>query len=256
MSAERTVPALSRQAFGLSMALLGVVGLIIGDWLSGQAAPKAMPDRAAWSYVPNALIVLSGAAIVWRRTAAWGAAALGLYYGVVVVLLLGGRLILRNLGVYGAYSSEAEQLAVAAAAVIVWAGLARPDSVLADRLTRVAQIAFGLCAVLFGGAHFAYMNLTAPLVPAWLPPSQVFWGYATGVFHILGGLAIIANVRARLAALLLAVMYAAFTPLVHIPNLAAHPHDHFIWNESTVNVVLAACAWVVADSLGRLRRSG
>jgi hypothetical protein len=43
------------------------------------------------------------------------------------------------------------------------------------------QLAFALCALVWGGAHFIYMNLTAPLVPQWTPPSQVFWGVLSGV---------------------------------------------------------------------------
>ena len=114
-------------------------------------------------------------------------------------------------------------------------------------------MAFAICAVLFGGAHFVYMELTVPLVPKFLPPSQTFWAYATGVFHIAGGLAILTGVQARLAAILLTAMYASFTPLVHLPMLLADPGNHFIWDENALNLALAGCAWVVADSL-RLRQ--
>ena len=55
------------------------------------------------------------------------------------------------------------------------------------------------CAIFFGGAHFAYPAATIPLVPAWLPPSQAFWAYATGLFHIAAGVAVLIGVRARLA---------------------------------------------------------
>jgi hypothetical protein len=40
------------------------------------------------------------------------------------------------------------------------------------------------------------MNLTAPLVPKWLPPSQELWAYATGVDHIAAGVAILTGVQA------------------------------------------------------------
>jgi uncharacterized membrane protein YphA (DoxX/SURF4 family) len=107
---------------------------------------------------------------------------------------------------------------------------------------------------LFGGAHFAYMNMTAPLVPQWLPPNQVFWGYATGIFHIAGGIAILTGIRARLAAILLTVMYALFTPLALVPELVATP-SFFAWSENATNLVLVGVAWVVADSLAWTRRS-
>jgi len=165
-----------------------------------------------------------------------------------------GRLLIAHYAQYGTYSGVAEQLAIAAGGSIVYATRAELEAARAARRARAGQVAFAICAVLFGGAHFVYMNLTAPLVPKWLPPSQEFWGYATGVAHIAGGVAILAGVQARLAAILLTVMYASFTPLVHVPMLLADPSNHWIWNENAVNIALVGAAWVVADSLARAKR--
>jgi uncharacterized membrane protein YphA (DoxX/SURF4 family) len=97
------------------------------------------------------------------------------------------------------------------------------------------------------------MNLTIPYVPKWLPPTQEFWAYATGLGHIAGGVAILTGVQARLAAILLTLMYACFTPLVHLPMLLADPSSHFNWSENALNLALVGVAWVVADSLARPR---
>ena len=118
----------------------------------------------------------------------------------------------------------------------------------------MGQLAFGVCALLFGGAHFFYMNFTVPLVPKWLPPNGEFWAYATGVGHIAAGIAILTGVQARLAAILLTAMFAAFTPLVHVPLLIADPSSHAVWSENALNLALIGAAWVVADSLARSRR--
>ncbi len=248
---------LSRRLFGLGVMSLGVLSLALADFVPGQPIPKDFPHRAQLVYPIAAFLLLGGAGVIWRRTAAWAAAALTAWW-LVVVVLMDGRMILRNADQYLAYSNTAEQLAILAAALIVFASCARLDWKLdagaAGRLIRAGQIAFGACAVLFGGAHFFYMNLTAPLVPKWLPPSQLFWGYATGVFHILGGLAILSGIRARLAAILLTVMYAAFTPLVHIPLFLKDMHNHGNWAENATNLVLTGAAWVVADSLARRKK--
>jgi uncharacterized membrane protein YphA (DoxX/SURF4 family) len=98
------------------------------------------------------------------------------------------------------------------------------------------------------------MNLTAPLVPKWLPPTQEFWAYATGIGHIAAGVAILTGVQSRLAAILLTAMYASFTLLVHGPMLLAHPSNHGILAENAENIALIGVAWVVADSLARPRR--
>ncbi|MBS0294787.1 MAG: DoxX family membrane protein [Proteobacteria bacterium] len=254
MTQDKASPGYGRHAFGAGIIAIGLLGLVLGTFHPGQPVPKDFPGRAVLAYVVAALLVIAGAGLQWRRTVRWAAGGLAAYYWLAVVLLMDGRLIFRNWREYLAYSNTAEQVAIAAAALIVFVSAAPLDPILARRLTRVGQVAFGVCAVLFGGAHFFYMNLTAPLVPKWLPPSQLFWGYATGVFHIAGGLAIISGIRARLGAILLTVMYAAFTPLALLPLLLSKPDQVGPWAENAVNLALIGAAWVVADSLRKSER--
>ena len=254
MPAKRTTMVLGWRVYGLGVAALGLVSLAWGNFDPGQPVPKGIPDRVVLAYAAAVFTIVAGAAIEWRRTEAWAAAALTAYYTLVVVVLLNGAVVLAHPGEYGAYSGLGEQLAIAAAGLIVFAARARIDAALAARLARLGQLTFGVCALLFGGAHFFYMNLTAPLVPRWLPPSQVFWGYVTGVAHIAAGVAILTGARARLAAILLTVMFASFTPLVHIPLVLADPASRENWSENALNLALTGAAWVVADSLSPRRR--
>jgi uncharacterized membrane protein YphA (DoxX/SURF4 family) len=254
MTAERTTINFGWRIFGLGVMALAIVCLAWGGFDPGQPVPKSFPGRAALAYAAAVFMLVAGAAIEWRRSAAWGAAALAAYYGLIVVILMNGRVVLTHYSEFGAYSGAAEQLAIASGALIVYAANAKIDAALAARLTRLGQLAFGVCALLFGGAHFFYMNLTVPLVPKWLPPTQEFWAYATGVAHIAAGVAILTGVQARLAAILLTVMFASFTPLVHVPLLLADPSSHVNWAENALNVALTGAAWVVADSLARPRR--
>jgi uncharacterized membrane protein YphA (DoxX/SURF4 family) len=254
MTAEKSTMALGWRVFGLGVLALAMLSLAWGDFLPGQPVPKTFPDRTALAYAAAAFLLVAGAAVEWRRTAAWGAATLTAYYALIVVILMNGRVVLAHYAEYGAYSGVAEQLAIAAGGLIIYAATAKIDAALAARLTRLGQLAFGVCALLFGGAHFFYMNLTVPLIPKWLPPTQEFWAYATGVGHIAAGVAILTGVQARLAAILLTAMFASFTPLVHLPMLLADPSSHFIWSENALNLALTGAAWVVAHSLARPRR--
>ncbi len=241
-------PRLSRYILGLGLMAMGALSLAWGDFVTGQTVPAALAHRAVLAESAGAFMALGGAAQIWRRTAPVASAALAAYFILVVVGVMNGADLLSHLTVYGEYENAAEQFAIAAAALLVFTETARLAPVAATRLRRTAQVMFGICAIVFGGAHFAYMNLTAPLVPKWLPPSQTFWADATGVAHIAAGLAIVSGVRARLAGLLLATMYASFQPLVHLPMLVASPASHFEWCENAINLVLVGAAWVVADS--------
>ena len=240
------------RVWGLGIVALGLVGLAFGDFEGGQEAPAQLPYRALLALAANIFLVAAGACVQWRQTRSLAAGALVAYWLIVVTALMAGRVVLAHPKVFGAYSGLAEVAAVGTAGLIVWAESRTKGG---DRvaLVRGAQVGFGVCAILFGIAHFAYMNLTAPLVPRWLPPSGVFWGYATGVAQILAGVAIATGLMGRLAAVLLTIMYVSFTLLVHLPLLMGAPSKVFFWSENALNLTLIGVAWVVAQSFGRTR---
>jgi uncharacterized membrane protein YphA (DoxX/SURF4 family) len=240
---------LGTRVFGAGIMALGVFCLVSGEFVIGLPLPDGFPNPGALALGAGAFMLAAGAALEWRRKAVWAAAALAAFYGVIVFILIDAPYVPSHLAEYGTYSNIAEQVAIVAAGLIVFAAGAGMDATTSGRMVRTGQILFGICALLFGGAHFVYLNLTVPLVPKFLPPSQVFWAYATGVAHIAAGIAVLSGVRAWLAAILLTAMYASFTPLVHLPMLLADPSSHFIWSENALNIALTGAAWVVADSL-------
>jgi uncharacterized membrane protein len=119
----------------------------------------------------------------------------------------------------------------------------------------VAQVLFGATCVFYGVSHFVYADYTASMVPAWLPWRLAF-AYITGLGHIAGGIGIILGVLPRLAAGLEALMMSLFGLLVWVPSFFATPRPQWAtppehqWLELTVNLVLAASAWLVAISFG------
>ena len=215
MTAEKPTMVFGWRVYGLGVMVLGLACLAFGAFDPGQPVPKNFPARTALAYATGAFMVVAAATVEWRRTAAWGAVALTVYYAIFVVILMNGRLLLTDYAVYVTYENIVMQLAIAAGGLIVYATTARIDAALVTRLTRLGRLAFGLCALVFGGAHFVYMRNTALLVPKWLPPGQEFWGYATGVGFVAAGVAILTGVQARLAAILMTAMLASFALLVH-----------------------------------------
>jgi uncharacterized membrane protein YphA (DoxX/SURF4 family) len=194
-------------------------------------------------------MVVAAAAVEWRRTTASGAAALTVYYTLFVVILMNGRLLPNNYRVYVMYEDLAMQLSIAAAALILYASTAHIHAPLATRLTRAGRLAFGICCIIFGGAHFVYLKNTASLVPKWLPPSQEFWAYLTGAAFLAAGLAILTGVQARLAAILLTAMLISFGLLANGRILLGDHASHWNWTESAVNLAVIGAAWVLADSV-------
>ena len=116
---------------------------------------------------------------------------------------------------------------------------------------RVVRPLFGACLIVFGISELVYAGFTAAMVPAWLPPSGLFWAYATGACQIAAGLAVLSGIQARLAAILVTIMYLGFSLLVHLPRVLADPSGAMAWAENGTNLVLAGAAWLLADSLRR-----
>jgi uncharacterized membrane protein len=253
MTTEKTTIAFGWRIYSLGVMALAIVSLAFKEFDPGQPLPEHFPQRAL-AYAAGAFMIAAAGALQWRRTMALGALALAVYYGLFVVILLDGRLLITHYGEFGAYEGIAMQLALALGGLMIYAATARIDAALSARLTRLGQLAFGVCTLVWGGAHFIYMNLTAPLVPKWLPPGQVFWGYVTGVCFIAAGLAILVGVKARLAAVLLTTQIACFGLLVNDRILLTDHFTHWNWSESSLNLALIGVAWVVADSLAQPKR--
>jgi uncharacterized membrane protein YphA (DoxX/SURF4 family) len=118
---------------------------------------------------------------------------------------------------------------------------------------RTAQVLFGLTCIFYGWSHFVYADYTASMVPTWVPGSLAF-AYLTGLAHVAAGMAIIFGILPRLAAVLEALMMSLFGLLVWVPSFFAQPRPQWAtpperqWSELTVNLVLAAAAWIVAIS--------
>src|SRR5262249_26314728 len=134
------------------------------------------------------------------------------------------------------YQSTGENAVWVAAAWVLAIALAsdvdkqRFGFLLGETGLRLARILYGLALVAFGFSHFFYVNMTTPLVPTYLPLHDA-WAYITGGAYLAAGLAIIAGIFARLAALLVALQIALITVLVWAPIVAAGNISAGYWQE-------------------------
>jgi uncharacterized membrane protein len=236
---------IGRRVLGLGTLGLGVIGLVWGDFVMGQAAPEHLPQRVVLAYVAAVIMVLGGLGLQFDRTAVAGAWVLTAYYWVVSVVLFQGAIWVKHFAEFGMYEDLAEEVAIATGLLVVLAVLMKWDK----RMVRLGQVLLGLCAVVFGIAHFVYMNMTAPLVPKWMVPGQVFWGYATGVCFVAAGLALVSGFKARLAAGCMAAMIGVFFLVVHVP-MVIKAHSLFNWTEAAINLSVLGAAWVVGEARG------
>jgi uncharacterized membrane protein YphA (DoxX/SURF4 family) len=240
-------PRVSARIYGLGAVALGLGGLFWGDF-AVVWQPDDVPGPTALGYAVAVLPLLAGVSMQWQRSAAPGVLALVVLYCLAVIVFDIPRGFAHP-SVFVNWYGVFEHLALAAAGLVSYAYCARLDPANGERLAKIGRWVFGVCLIYFGLAHHFYLAFTVAMVPAWLPPGQTFWAYATAAGHVAAGIALLSGVCARTAAMLLTAMFVVFAVLVHAPRIIMDPHTHMNWAENDVNFALIGCACVIAASL-------
>jgi uncharacterized membrane protein len=115
---------------------------------------------------------------------------------------------------------------------------------------RIAFLVYGLALIAFGFSHFVYLDMTAPLVPHWLP-KPALWAYLTGGIYLAAGVAIATGIGRQAGAAAAAAQIALITILVWGSMMVAGPMSPMHWQETVVSWALTAGAWVMATGLRR-----
>jgi uncharacterized membrane protein YphA (DoxX/SURF4 family) len=230
---------LNSTLYALGAILLGAIGIWFQDFaMQWQAVPKSIPAMP-YAYVSAALLLVGGLLIIAKRERA-GALLLASFYGLWVVAFH-LPMALASAGRIGAWNAPAEIAFLTMGAVALLAGSAGG---LGPTLKLLARVIAGLSAIVFGFAHFNYIDFTASFVPGWIP-YKVFWAWATGAGHLLAGLALVSGVRSRLAASCEAAMMASFVVLLHLPRVMASPDQHIEWLMLAIATSLTGAAVLI-----------
>lgn len=239
MAASTPSVKLGRPVFGAATLASGAITLA---WHNSNAG-----HRMHYVVLAVALAqIVGGAVIPFRRTAKRGALVLGAAYLVSALLCV--PQIVSAPQVHNSWGNFFEQFSLFTGAALVGASLASAWSPIT--LNRIGRILLGICTVSFALEQAFYLGPTACFVPKWIPPSQMFWAIATTVFFALAALALLANLKALLAARLLTAMIVGFGLLVWLPLVISHPHDHTTWSETAETFAIAGAVWILADLLG------
>jgi len=236
-------------AYAAGAIFLGLLGLASGDFAaSWQRVGPNVPFREALAYLTALIELSAGLALLWRRTARAGALTLTLVYSVFTLAWVPKYVEdLRNFDPLG---NVFEEFSLVVAGAVLVASFSPAGSALAQRESNFARL-YGLSAISFGVGHIYYMPGLLNWIPKWLPPSQMFWAYATTIGFFLAAVAILSGILAPLASRLVTAEIVCFELLVWIPKLVAGPHDHVNWAGNAISIALSGAPWVVSDSICR-----
>jgi hypothetical protein len=234
-----------RIKFGFLTVVLAVVFLVWHDSeLWSHLPPVGASAQTVLAWVLTVATIVGALGVIVPRTARAGATLVGIVFVLYALACVPG--IVAAPTSYGSYVDFFELLAIVAGAIAVVA-LATPTKARAAALGRAARILMGVCTISFALTQIDYLKETAGQVPAWLPPSPMFWAVLTTVAFGLAALAILINRSARLALRLMSIMIGLFGVAVWVPRVIVQPHMLFFWSEGAWTFVIATAAWLVAE---------
>lgn len=241
--------------YGLATIATGLLDIIWRQFEASHQPLKAignLPGEQVLAVIAGILLVAAGIALLWRKTARIGASASAIIY-VVFALFWIPRLYaishvmaLRIGVIIFIVGGAAEQLLLAAPALILYLATATPDSARRGRAATAARCIVGLPPIFFGLGHLINLHGYKPFVPHWVP-FALFWIVLTGIAFLLAGIAIVSGIKAVLAARMLALMLLLFEFMVEIPPIFAHPHSQGAWGGALYNLTAIGVCWMFAE---------
>ena len=198
------------------------------------AGPPWILARPLWAAVMGAFLLLIGVLLATRRMAQFAASLLAaVLFLYLIFLYLPG--LFRHLHDAGRWTSAAELTCLCGAALVL-AGLGS-----------LGRVFYAVPLLVFGIQHFLYAQFISTLVPAWIP-YLLFWAYFVGTAFIAAAVSISTKGQARLAAILLGVMFLSWVVIVHAPRVAAHLRNGNEWTSAFIALAMAGGAWIVAEA--------
>ena len=239
--------------YGGAAIFLGLLGLVSGDFATTwQNVGPNVPARVPLAYLTAVIELAGGIALLLPRTARAGALTLTIVYSVFTLIWVPKAFV--NLGNYDPIGNVFEEFSLVAAGLVLWAIFSPAGSSTARRQPFFVLL-FGICPISFGIVHIIDMPGLLGWIPAWLPPTKMFWAYATTMGFFGAAVAILTGITAPLAARLLTAEIVIFELLVWIPNLSAGPSNHFNWAGNAICIALAGASWVVSDSISAVAKT-
>lgn len=241
-------------AYAAGAMFLGILGLVSGDFATTwQHVGPNVPFRQPLAYLTALIELFAGLALLWRRTARAGAVTLIVLYSVFTLVWV--PIYLEDLRNFDPLGNVFEEFSLVVAGAVLFASFSPAGSPVARSESLFARL-YGFSAISFGVGHIYYMPGLLTWIPKWIPPSQMFWAYATTIGFFLAAAAILTGIMAPLASRLITAEIVGFEVLVWIPKLLADPHNHFNWAGNAICVALAGAPWVVSDSICRAAKRG
>jgi uncharacterized membrane protein len=117
----------------------------------------------------------------------------------------------------------------------------------------ITRAFYAIALIAFGIQHFLFGDFIAGRAPAWSEglPGQLPFAYATGLLLIIGGLAVLADKKARLGMVVSGVTILIWAALRNIYGLAMNPEYGGLLTNNFKALTIGLGAFIVADTFSK-----
>ena len=202
MAKQRSIASnLGLYLYAGAAIFLGLLGLASGDFASSwQNVDPGFPLRVPLAYLTALIELAGGIALLIPRAARAGAITLTIVYSVFTLIWVPKAFV--NLGNFDPIGNVFEEFSLVAAGLVLCAIFSPAGSALSHR-RQFFVFLFAICPISFGIVHIIDMPGLLAWIPGWLPPTRMFWAYATTLGFFAAAVAILTGIMAPLAARLL-----------------------------------------------------
>jgi uncharacterized membrane protein len=248
---EKQVIAIGRIFFATGMIVTGGQQFFFGQFVPMVVplTPGTIPSQRLWVYLTGAILIVAGGAILTGLQARLVSKVLGALFLLSFLLLYLPTNAMAGLKAL-TLSGCAFVIAGTFPKTTADEGRRNPIAWL-DRFVPYGMYLLAIQVIVFGIDHYLYTAGIATLVPAWIP-GHIFWTYFAGTALIASGVAMIARVKARLAATLLGVMILIWVLILHIPRAVANPGPlGQEWTSAFEALAKSGVALILGETLGK-----
>jgi len=230
--------ALGNLLLAVSIIGIGVTSIASRAYLAGLEVSGINDSAMLFSIASGALLVLLGSCLLVPASRRPAAIILTFY---LLIWLIASDLpdIVKSHFTDG-WTVGGETLAIAG--VTMLSGR--------EAWRRYGSWFFGVSLFIFGAMHYAYHSAVAGMVPTWIP-RPLFWAYLTGTAMILGGVSVLSGLLARLAGILLAVMFFSWVVLIYVASLLSDVHSADTWANLFITLAMSAGGCLVFANADR-----
>jgi uncharacterized membrane protein len=225
--------------FAGAMVGIGLQHIWIRDFLRFEPVAEWVPLRPAIAVLYGGALAAAGASSLVRPSGRGPMALATLLAGMTLVVEWPA--LVTHLGTGTRWTTMFKALALCGAGTALAGRRATRSSAF---LKRWGIVMFGVSLPVYGAMHFIYGELTATIVPAWIP-GRLTWAYVIGVAFVVSGVAIVTGVMRRQAAFLLGAMFATWVLILHGPRVVVTPQVSVEWTNLFIAVAMAGGAWIV-----------